>query len=412
MIAKKISWVVTGLLLLQTAYAQKSLVTGAWFGNLLREDGKQIRFHFDLKTENQKTVMYIINAAEKIRVDKIRYSADSVWIDMPVFESYFRAKRVSDQRWEGSWTSAGSAQWSVMSFIAETQATVNAPALLPAVTDLTGKWAVTFTRPNGTTRPAIGDWQQKGNVLRGTILAPSGDYRYLTGHVSGDELQLSTFDGSHAFLFTAKINGANQVSEGMFYSGATGKEPWMAVRNAAATLPDAAAVFLKAGEDRLNFRFRDLDQKWVSIKDPRFQNKVVIVQIMGSWCPNCMDETAFLSEYYRKNKQRGVEVIGLAYEYSTDPERSRNSLRKFKDRFQVQYPLLITGVTVSDTLRTEKTLPQLTPIKAFPTTIFIGKDGKVAKIKAGFKGPGAGAYHEELKKEFAETIDALLKGQK
>lgn len=401
-----------GLLLLQTAYAQKNLVTGAWFGNLLREDGKQIRFHFDLKTENQKTVMYIINAAEKIRVDKIRFSADSVWIDMPVFESYFRAKRISDQRWEGSWTSAGTSQWSVMPFIAETQATVSAPALTPAVTDITGKWGVTLTRPNGTTRPAIGDWQQKGNVLRGTILAPSGDYRYLTGYVSGDEFQLSTFDGSHAFLFTAKINSTNQISEGMFYSGATGKEPWIAVRNEEASLPDAAAVFLKEGQDRLNFRFRDLDKKWVSINDARFKNKVVVIQIMGSWCPNCMDETAFLSEYYRKNKQRGIEVIGLAYEYSTDLERSRNSLRKFKDRFQVQYPLLITGVTVSDTLRTEKTLPQLTPIKAFPTTIFIGKDGKVAKIKAGFKGPGAGAYHEELKKEFATTIDALLKSQK
>lgn len=398
-----------GLLLLQTAYAQKNLVTGAWFGNLLREDGKQIRFHFDLKTENQKTVMYIINAAEKIRVDKIRYSADSVWIDMPVFESYFRAKRISDQRWEGSWTSAGSAQWSVMPFVAETQATVSAPALAPAVTDLTGKWAVTLTRPNGTTRPAIGDWQQKGNVLRGTVLAPSGDYRYLTGYVSGDELQLSTFDGSHAFLFTAKINSANQISDGMFYSGATGKEPWVAERNENASLPDAAAVFMREGEDRLHFRFRDLDKKWVSINDARFKNKVVIIQIMGSWCPNCMDETAFLSEYYRKNKQRGVEVIGLAYEYSTDFERSRSSLRKFKDRFQVQYPLLITGVTVSDTLRTGKTLPQLTPIKAFPTTIFIGKNGKVAKIKAGFKGPGAGAYHEELKKEFAATIDELLK---
>ena len=397
------------LLLLQTANAQKNPVTGAWFGNLLREDGKQIRFHFDLKTENQKTVMYIINAAEKIRVDKIRFSADSVWIDMPVFESYFRAKRISEQRWEGSWTSAGSAQWSVMPFVAETQATVSAPALAPAVTDLSGKWAVTLTRPNGTTRPAIGDWQQKGNVLRGTILAPSGDYRYLTGYVSGDELQLSTFDGSHAFLFTAKINSANQISGGMFYSGATGKEPWVAERNENASLPDAAAVFMKEGEDRLRFRFRGLDKQWVSINDARFKNKVVVIQIMGSWCPNCMDETAFLSEYYRKNKQRGVEVIGLAYEYSTDFERSRSSLRKFKDRFQVQYPLLITGVTVSDTLRTEKTLPQLTPIKAFPTTIFIGKDGKVAKIKAGFKGPGAGAYHEELKKEFAATIDQLLK---
>jgi len=121
-----------------------------------------------------------------------------------------------------------------------------------------------------------------------------------------------------------------------------------------------------------------------------------------------MDETAFLSDYYLKNKNRGIEMIGLAYEYSTDFHRSQKSLRKFQKQFNVQYPMLITGIRVGDSLRTEKTLPELTPIRMFPTTIFIGRDGKVKKIDNHFNGPGTGAHYEEFKKEFNATVDELL----
>jgi thiol-disulfide isomerase/thioredoxin len=146
----------------------------------------------------------------------------------------------------------------------------------------------------------------------------------------------------------------------------------------------------------------------VSLKDERFRGKVVVIQIMGSWCPNCMDETAFLSAYYRGNRGRGVEMLALAYEYSTDFRRARNSLKKFRDKYSVEYPMLITGVTSADSLKTEKTLPQLTPIKAFPTTIFVGRDGKVKKIHAGFYGPGSGEHYEAYRKEFEATVSELL----
>lgn len=383
--------------------------TGAWKGSLLREDGKTIDFHFDLRNENGKTVLYIINAGERLRVDKLVHSKDSLVIEMPVFESQFRVRKLSAGKWEGVWIKEGSVKQQVMPFMAQLQSSLPAEPVKPAITDITGRWAVTFMRGNDLTRPAIGEWQQKGYTLRGTILTPTGDYRYLSGVLDGDSLKLSTFDGSHAFLFTAKVDSDQKITGGMFYSGATGKEPWEAVKNPNATLPDVAAMHLKDGEEKLNFRFRDLNGKMVSINDPKFRNKVVIIQIMGSWCPNCMDETAFLSEYYDKNKSRGVEVIGLAYEYSTDWERSKKSIQKFRDRFHVKYTLLNTGVTVTDSLRTEKTLPQLTPIKSFPSTIFLDKQGRVAKLHAGFEGPGTGPHYEALKKEFAETVDKLLK---
>lgn len=171
---------------------------------------------------------------------------------------------------------------------------------------------------------------------------------------------------------------------------------------------DESAMYLKPGQEKLDFSFQDINGRPVSINDKRFKDKVVIVQIMGSWCPNCMDETAFLSDYYNKNKQRGIEIIALAYEYSDDFQRSQKSLRKFQQRFNVQYPVLITGVTVSDSLRTEKTLPQVTKIKVFPSSIIIDKKGKVRKFDTGFFGPGTGQHYEAYKKEFYEIINKLL----
>lgn len=391
------------------ATAQTGLKQGAWRGELFRADGQIIPFHFTITTERNKTVLYVINAGEKIRVDKIRRYRDSVFIDMPVFESAFKIKKLSDHQWQGVWIKGGSLTQQIMPFSAQIQSSLPPEIIAPAITDISGRWEVTFIKGNLLSRPAIGEWKQKGSTLLGTFLTPTGDYRYLSGVVYGDSLKLSTFDGAHAFLFTAKINNGQQITGGTYYSGSSSSEPWTAVKNEKATLPDVAAMYLKDREEKLNFRFPDLDKKMVSINDARFRNKVVIVQIMGSWCPNCMDETAFLSDYYNHNKQRGVEIIGLAYEYSTDFERSRKSIQKFKDRFHVRYTLLNTGVTVSDSLRTEKTLPQLTQIKSFPSTIFIDRQGKVAKIYAGFEGPGTGIHYEEMKKEFAATVDKLLK---
>lgn len=396
------------VLLMNTAMAQE-LQQGPWFGNLSRPDGQVIRFHFDVRMENRKTVLYIINANERIKMDKVRYTKDSVFFELPVFESAFKARRISSQRWEGVWTKTTTAAPLVMPFVAETQMSVQSPALKPAVADVTGRWAVTFTRENGTTRPAIGEWQQKGNTLRGTFLTPTGDYRYLSGVIDGDSMRLSTFDGVHVFLLTAKINNDRSVSGGTFYSGPTGKETWQGTRNDTATLPDVASMYFKDGDEKVNFRFRNLDKKWVSLDDPKFRNKVVVIQIMGSWCPNCMDETAFLSEYYNQNKARGVEVIALAYEYSTDFDKARQSIEKFRKRFNVKYTMLNTGVSVGDTLRTEKTLPQFTRIKSFPSTIILNKKHRVAAMKAGFEGPGTGEHYEAMKKEFEETIDKLLR---
>jgi len=57
----------------------------------------------------------------------------------------------------------------------------------------------------------------------------------------------------------------------------------------------------------------------------------------------------------------------------------------------------------------KKHFHRLTPIKAFPSMIILGKDGKVRQTHAGYEGPATGIHHERFKKEFSATIDQLLK---
>jgi peroxiredoxin len=381
-----------------------------WRAALHRADSNDIVFNYTLEKIHNKPVITIMNGSERIRVDSITcIGDDSMLIKMPVFESAFKAHKVDKDNWEGVWNRGTSSKDIELPFTAKKDS-VRFPLVNGnAKYNITGRWAVSFANDKSKEEGSVGEFVQKGNKLYGTFVTPGGDYRYQEGVVTGNKLFLSGFDGGHAFLFTATIKDNKTIINGTYYSGPKYKEGFTAVKDAKAKVnTNSMAMYLRPGEERLNFHFPDLEGKDVSINDSRFKNKVVVIQILGSWCPNCMDETAFLSDYYQKNKQRGVEMMALAYEYSTDFNRSVKSIRKFQQRFDVQYPILVTGVAVSDTLRTEKTLPQVTKIKVFPSTIFIDKKGRVRKFDTGFFGPGTKEY-DEYKREFYKTMDELLR---
>src|SRR6185312_16650319 len=69
--------------------------------------------------------------------------------------------------------------------------------------DISGRWDVSITRANGTIRKAVALFDQQGNIVTGSFLTPSADYRYLDGIVTGDSLMLSAFDGDNVRLFEA-----------------------------------------------------------------------------------------------------------------------------------------------------------------------------------------------------------------
>jgi len=387
---------------------QHRLSNGLWRAAVTREDG--IDIVFNLRVKGNKKI-YILNDTESIEIKDIEFKKDSVKFRMPVFESYFLSVLQADGSLKGEWVKGTAGETQHWAFHARPGIPYRFTRDKSRQTrDISGKWDISLTRPStGYTRDAMGQFREHNGKLTGTVLTPSGDYRYLEGITDADSMKLSVFDGAHAYLFVAGIGSQSNKMEGYFYSGFAGVETFSATRNENAVPPEASTTTLREGYSKLDFRFPDLAGNMISVNDERYRNKVVVVQIMGSWCPNCMDETKYFNEYYNENRSRGVEVVALAYEYSTDMERSKKSLLRFQKAFDVQYPMLITGVSISDSLRTEKTLPQITPIKVFPTTLFIGKDGHVKKIHAGFYGPGTGAYFDAFKKEFEGTVEELLK---
>jgi Peroxiredoxin len=388
------------------------LRNGSWKAILLRKDGVEIPFNFRTESRDGKKILYVKNAGEELLVDEVTVKEDSVFINLPFFESSIKAKLDIRGNLSGLWYKRLSDHNQVMPFSATYNTSQRFQQHTSASKNITGRWAVIFNSGNDKPSPAVGEFQQDGNKVSGTFLTPGGDYRFLQGVVDGDSLKMSTFDGGHAFLFTALIKDNHTITEGKYYSGISSPDNWTANKNDQAALPDGYdQTHLKSGEDHLNFHFKSIDGKEVSINDPVYKNKVIVIQIMGSWCPNCMDETNFLSQYYHQNKSRGVEIIALAYERSEDFNRSVTSINRFRNRFHVEYPMLVTGVTLNDPLKTEKTLPQLDNIKVFPTSIFIDKKGKVRKIYSGFEGPGTGQHYQDFQKEFNQTINSLLAEQ-
>ena len=385
----------------------KNLQNGIWRAIVQRADGRQVVFNFEVKDSAGKKILYIRNASERLLADNISIKGDSVFIILPFFESQFRAAFVNENELRGVWLKRLVDTYQVIPFFAFYNQPERFNSTSTATANVSGRWAVRFLHASKIEELSVGEFVQKGNYVSGTFLNETGDYRFLEGIMDGDSLKLSTFDGSHAFLFTAKVNGDSIT--GQYFSGPTFHLDWVAHKDANAQLPDEFSITkMKPGESKFDFTFRDINGKKVSIHDARFKNKVVLLQIMGSWCPNCMDETQFLSGLYDKYKSKGLEIIGLAYERSTDFARSQKSLRSFQKRFNVKYPLLITGVSVNDSMRAEKTLPQLEKIEGFPTTIFLNRKGEVEKIHTGFNGPGTGEHYEEQKKEFYALIDEML----
>jgi thiol-disulfide isomerase/thioredoxin len=383
---------------------------GQWRAYLERKDGHNIVFNFEVKDSAGRKVLYMRNAGERVLVDSISVAGDSVSIRFPFFESQLRGALTADGNLEGVWIIHLADSFRAMPFKAmygEDYRFTGGDSVEPA--DVEGRWAAVFRSSNGKdTVFRVGEFRQKGAVVTGTFLDAGGDLRYLEGIMEGNTLKLSTFDGStHAYYFTALKRGDSLVG-GKYYAGPANYSTWTAMKDSTAHLEDQYAITKWKKEMPFGFSFKDLDGNTVSFGDDRFSGKVVLVQIMGSWCPNCLDETRFLSKFYDEYHNKGVEIVSLAYERSTDFARSQKAVRAFQQGFDVKYPMLITGVTVTDPQKAAKTLPQLDNIANFPTTIFVNKKGQIEKIHTGFSGPGTGEHYEEQKKEFYDQVNEML----
>jgi len=399
------------LFLLSNQAFCKKIKEGTYRGVLIVDSIKNIEipFNFDVQYKGKKPTIIIRNADERIFVDEITLKGDSVNFKMPVFDTEFKCVIVKNGL-EGVWINHYKTENNLMKF----KAVYNESRRFlfdEKNTDpyFEGKWETTFSPASKDSSKAIAVFHhvEQTNFVTGTFLTETGDYRYLEGIKSGNKLFLSGFDGMHAFLFIAEKQ-TNNTLIGVFYSGASWKESWVAKRNETFKLHDAEEItFIKNKDETLNFSFPDLEKNQVALSDQKYKNKVVIIQVMGSWCPNCMDESRYLTSIYSKYKQQGLEIIALAFEKTTDFEKAKTQVQRMKNRLGINYDILITQQ--SGAAKASEVLSAFNKISAFPTTIFLNKQHQVVKVHTGFSGPATGQEYEVYKTQTENSIEKLLR---
>jgi thiol-disulfide isomerase/thioredoxin len=269
----------------------------------------------------------------------------------------------------------------------------------PPLVYLNGKWSVIIEDDQETKTEAVTIFKQVGNKLHGSILTPTGDYRYLEGYVAGDEFEAASFDGIYNYLLKGRIkkdklealllSNSRSIIDGYKNSNAQLADPYQATQ-----LTD------------LTFSFPDLNGNKVSLNDPKFKDKPVIVLIYGSWCPNCLDEMNFMIPWYQNNQQKGVEVVALAFERSLSEKEAIIQLKKTQKKYKIPYTILLAGSTSLE--KPNEKLPGLKNFISFPTTIFLDRKHQVYKIHAGFSGPSTGEFYQKWIEEFNSITSKLL----
>lgn len=399
-----------------TAGAGGDRLAGIWRAVLLSPGG-DLPFRLEITANEGGYSAVAITGDEQMAFSHVELEGDRVVLAFDWYDSQIEAKLGAGDQMNGRWQKTVPSGISTLDFVATRG---DRRRFLPigksdspdSVTDVTvadviGSWRVEFTDEDGS-EVAQGEFKQQGTRVEGTFLTPTGDYRFLEGSFENQLLRLSTFDGGHAFLFHARAQEDGSLV-GDFWSRDSYHATWTAERatDDETILPDAWQLAgLTNDEGRFRFAFDDLEGHPVASTDQRFAGKVVIANIFGSWCPNCNDKGPLLAAWDRRYRDRGLEIVGLAYEFSGDIERDRRYVRKFAERHGIEFPLLLAGI--SDKTAAAETLPDLTAVIAFPTSVFIGRDGKVRRVHSGFSGPGSGEHYDELVAELEAVIEELL----
>ena len=362
-------------------------------------------FLFDLSRDTGGWVMTVHNDEESIVVKDVVFHGDTITIRMPLYDSEFKGVVRNDSLFTGGWHNYLKGPDYMIPFIARAGAEVRFAVATKSGVDVSDSWEVHFSPGTADAYDAIGIFQQDTGRVTGTFGTETGDYRFLDGVVSGDSLMLSCFDGSHAFLFKAAVRGDSLV--GRYWSGTHWQEPWVAVRNPGYQLHDPDSLtFLKEGYTMADFSFPSIDGPLVSPRDSSYLGRVLMVQVMGSWCPNCVDETRLLDEMYAKYRDRGLGVIAVAFEKYEDPAKAIEQLRHFRDNLGVKYDVVYAGKASKEDASAK--LPFLDRVMSYPTCIFIDRRGLVRRIRTGFYGPGTGEHYETYKRNLQAFLEDLL----
>jgi thiol-disulfide isomerase/thioredoxin len=267
-----------------------------------------------------------------------------------------------------------------------------------------GTWIVTAKSNKGETA-----WRfiakQNGADVSATILRVDGDTGTLTGSYSDGRFVLGHFSGARPLRLevTPAADGTITLKQNAQAElvGARADAPRAASIGSPTDPAEHTAV--KDASERFRFSFPDLQGRIVSNTDAKFAGKVVLVNISGSWCPNCHDEAPFLSALYKKYRGKGLEIVSLSFE-EAEQLANPTRLRAFIETYGLEYTVLLPG----EPEQLAEKVPQAVNLNAFPTTFILGRDGRVRGVHAGFPSPGSGEFYEKAERDITAQVERLL----
>lgn len=378
------------------------LQPGKWQGQLAMNDRLFVPFRMEMSEQKSKLILEIINGDERISL-QLNTEKDSIIARFPELDAYIKFK-VGETGTElrGYWLNMNKKVLTKIPLNAWVDKTITELDIVTSNID--GKWKATFSPTSKEPEITVGIFNQKAELIQGTFLTETGDYRYLSGTVGADRFSMSTFNGSWAFLVEGSI--VNDSIYGKFYSGASYQTDWIAVKDANAALRDPSKLTYVDKSADFNFAaLKSLKGKSVDLKK-RGKNKVVIYQIMGTWCPNCIDEIHYFKELYQKYHNQGLEIIGMSYEVGNDEKSQIKRLKAFKKRLSILYEIVLAGTSSKEVASSQ--FPMLNGIMSFPTAVVVDRTGKIVYVHTGFNGPATGEAYENYTKEMKELIEKLL----
>ena len=353
--------------------------------------------------ERQKSHWIVHNQKEKIYL-KVLSQKKSKWIlEFPLFENtlelLFKENIVT-----GTWTKKSIPENLQFELKGEKVTTDNRLTISKEIIaqSFPERWKMTFIE-EGESSDALGTFSYENGLIQGSILTPTGDYRFLEGMLdTKSSLVLYGFDGQFAFVIKAQVK--NKELEGTLKGG----KSWITNFKASAKedyfLPDPYQLTkMKSGKTSFQFKGKSIDGKSIDLSLKKRNKKLTLLQIMGSWCPNCMDEANFLSQWSQTPTGKNVEIIAMAFEKLPTEAAALTKLKKWKKELNITYPIVLASHNANEK-KVLDVLPEIEKHVSYPSIYFLNESGEVIKIHTGFSGPATGRGYEDFQDELEKFV--------
>lgn len=396
-------WVGLVVLLLGTtllaAPPEAESLAGRWDAIVVAND-VEVPFSFEIQVEGSSLKGSFFNGERRITSTKGELAGDVLTLWFAQYATTLEVK-VKDGKLEGEYVRTRGAYPFRASRSSGEPITAAATSDVPSID---GTWITSANSRKGEEA-----WRfiarQTGASVEATILRVDGDTGTLNGSFRDGRFVLSHFSGARPLLLevTPQEDGTLLLELNKKIELRAARAETAAAAAIGAPTDSGRHTRVKDPSEPFRFSFPDLEGRIVSNTDEKFLGKVVLVNISGSWCPNCHDEAPFLVSLYRKYRAQGFEIVSLSFEQAAQLENPAR-LRAFIAEYGIDYTVLLPG----EPKELADKVPQAVNLNAFPTTFILGREGRVRAVHAGFPSPGSGSFYEEAEREITEHVERLL----